>query len=302
MVTKNGCYALSSRRNPLTQFKHNVLWNNLKMSKDGFNAGITDLGAFDEGFCAQLNSIDEKMVVCFDSMKWKNLFLQIAEKYSKEFSFQESKQLDFQAQLSDKDSLLLEDYRTRGPLGQKILHQLDPDAGPTSKNSYWRLLQNWSTCSQSCGGGTQTRQLICIRGLDNKPCTGEPIQTRGCNEQACLPLKPTETKTTINPLTIKTFRVSKRPQREEICVIKEGDMEMIRDDLPGFKRPPRTPVRVVLNNSTLTIFQTDNYADIIFSTSLVELNAIKYNSDVNCLTVANSRSSEQKTICAFANA
>ena len=162
MVTKNGCYALSSRRNPLTQFKHNVLWNNLKMSKDGFNAGITDLGAFDEGFCAQLNSIDEKMVVCFDSMKWKNLFLQVAEKYSKEFSFQESKQLDFQAQLSDKDSLLLEDYRTRGPLGQKILHQLDPDAGPTSKNSYWRLLQNWSTCSQSCGGGTQTRQLYPI--------------------------------------------------------------------------------------------------------------------------------------------
>ena len=51
-------------------------------------------------------------------------------------------------------------------------------------------------------------------------------------------------------------------------------MEMVRDDLPGFKRPPRTPVRVVLNNSTLTIFQTDNYADIIFSTSLSELNAI----------------------------
>ena len=52
-------------------------------------------------------------------------------------------------------------------------------------------------------------------------------------------------------------------------------MEMVRDDLPGFKRPPRTPVRVVLNNSTLTIFQTDNYADIIFSTSLVELNAME---------------------------
>jgi len=69
-------------------------------------------------------------------------------------------------------------------------------------------------------------------------------------------------------------------------------MEMVRDDLPGFKRPPRTPVRVVLNNSTLTIFQTDNYADIIFSTSLVELNAMEFKDDVNCLTVANSRSSE----------
>jgi len=45
------------------------------MSKDGFNAGLTDLGAFDEGYCAQLNAIDEKMVVCFDSLKYKNLFL-----------------------------------------------------------------------------------------------------------------------------------------------------------------------------------------------------------------------------------
>lgn len=58
-------------------------------------------------------------------------------------------------------------------------------------------------------------------------------------------------------------------------MIKEGDMEMVRDDLPGFKRPPRTPVRVVLNNSTFTVFQTDNYADILFSTSLAELQVNK---------------------------
>jgi len=68
-------------------------------------------------------------------------------------------------------------------------------------------------------------------------------------------------------------------------------MELVRDDMPGFKRPPRTPCRVVLNNSTLTIFQTDNYADIIFSTSLVEMNIMQYTEDVNCLTIANSRSS-----------
>jgi len=48
-------------------------------------------------------------------------------------------------------------------------------------------------------------------------------------------------------------------------------MELVRDDLPGFKRPPRTPVRVVLNNSTFSIFSTDNYADIVFSVSLVDL-------------------------------
>jgi len=72
-------------------------------------------------------------------------------------------------------------------------------------------------------------------------------------------------------MMVKTFRVSQRPQREEPCVIKEADMELVRDDLPGFKKPPRTPVRVVLNNSTLSIFQTDNFADIMFSVTLREL-------------------------------
>jgi len=55
-----------------------------------------------------------------------------------------------------------------------------------------------------------------------------------------------------------------------VCVIKEGDLELVRDDLPGFARPPRTPVRVVLNNSTFSIFSTDNYGDIVFSSGLSE--------------------------------
>ena len=49
------------------------------MSKPGINGGITDLGAFEEGFCAQLNAIGSKMVVCFDSEKKKNKFLMVAE-------------------------------------------------------------------------------------------------------------------------------------------------------------------------------------------------------------------------------
>lgn len=78
-------------------------------------------------------------------------------------------------------------------------------------------------------------------------------------------------------------------------------MELVRDDLPGFARPPRTPVRVVLNNSTISIFSTDNYADVLFSVSLVDLQENAYEKDVNCMQVANSRTSVTKTICAFAN-
>ena len=48
-------------------------------------------------------------------------------------------------------------------------------------------------------------------------------------------------------------------------------MELVRDDLKGFVKPPRTPARVVLNNSTLSVFLTDNFGDIQFSVTLKEL-------------------------------
>ena len=101
-------------------------------------------------------------------------------------------------------------------------------------------------------------------------------------------------------MLVKTIRVSQRPQREEPCVIKEGDLELIRDDLPGFKKPPRTPVRVILNNSTLSLFQTDNFADIMFSVTLKELQLMKQDDDVNCIRVFNKRNNQSKGICAMA--
>lgn len=50
------------------------------------------------------------------------------------------------------------------------------------------------------------------------------------------------------------MRVGVRPQRFETCIIKEGDLEIVRDDLGNFEHPPRVPCRAVLNNMTFTIF------------------------------------------------
>jgi len=118
--------------------------------------------------------------------------------------------------------------------------------------------------------------------------------------QPCEPLKPTDDSTEMLPLIVKSMRVTTRPQREEPCIIKEGDMEIIRDDLKGFKIPPRTPCRVILNNQTLSIFQTDNFEDIMFSVTLKEMSLQKQPNDVNCLRVTNERSKESKGICALA--
>jgi len=63
------------------------------------------------------------------------------------------------------------------------------------------------------------------------PCVGEPILTRECNIQAC-PEDNSESSSEIDlPLKLKIMRISLRPQRYETCIIKEGDMEILRDDL-----------------------------------------------------------------------
>jgi len=64
IMTKNGVYLLSSRRDPITKFKHFSSFKNLMVPKEG--AGVTkDLGQFDEGYCSQLNSIGETLIICF---------------------------------------------------------------------------------------------------------------------------------------------------------------------------------------------------------------------------------------------
>jgi len=88
--------------------------------------------------------------------------------------------------------------------------------------------------------------------------------TRQCNTQAC-PFDGSgngsgaagdrvEEEEEAADLKIKIMRVSHRPQRYETCVIKEGDLDVVRDDLTQFQRPPRVPTRVVLNNMTFTVF------------------------------------------------
>ena len=59
-----------------------------------------------------------------------------------------------------------------------------------------------------------------------------------------------------------------RPMREERCVVKEGDLDLVRDELLDFTIKPRLPARVVLNNQTLTIFETSNIKYVVLSIRL----------------------------------
>ena len=53
--------------------------------------------------------------------------------------------------------------------------------------SLWTTWNAWSLCSESCGGGIQTRTRICEDDSNCvvDSCTGSSSQTRECNEVAC---------------------------------------------------------------------------------------------------------------------
>jgi len=53
------------------------------------------------------------------------------------------------------------------------------------------------------------------------------------------------------------MRISNRMKRYERCIIKEGDLDLMREDLKIGGRVPRVPSRVVMNNRTLTVFEND---------------------------------------------
>lgn len=60
---------------------------------------------------------------------------------------------------------------------------------------------------------------------------------------------------------------------------------MERNDLKGFIIPPRTAVRVVLNGSTMSVFQSDNFGDINFSLTLQDLEVKNIENKNNCIKV-----------------
>lgn len=68
--------------------------------------------------------------------------------------------------------------------------------------------------------------------------------------------------------------------------------------MKGFKRPPRTPARAIINNSTISIFLTDNFGDIKYSVNLKELKWDVDASDKNCIILVNKRNKETAKFCA----
>ena len=59
-------------------------------------------------------------------------------------------------------------------------------------NGGWGEWGSFSTCSQSCGGGIETRQRVCDSPSPSnggESCPGDMEETRACNIGICVPGK-----------------------------------------------------------------------------------------------------------------
>jgi len=127
-----------------------------------------------------------------------------------------------------------------------------------TENSDWKVLQDWGPCSLTCGGGTMTMQRQC-QPLPGKPCaSGTQTLSKPCNTQKC-PTSVELSESKENRMIMKTIKFSNKPWRYERCIVLEEDFDLVMDNLKQFVNKPRIPHRIVVNNSTLTIFQNFDY-------------------------------------------
>jgi hypothetical protein len=136
----------------------------------------------------------------------------------------------------------------------------------SAKNITWVAIAPWTECTKSCGGGKSYLERICILPVNSKlKCEGERILTKECNMDPCEKtgayteelklLKKTNGTIKFKSPAIKYLPVSRRANRYERCFIKEGDLSIYISS--GEMKGTKIPMRVILNNRTITAYSND---------------------------------------------
>ena len=291
--------------------------------------GLTDFGNYDEGFCLKI-SIKEAgktiYVLCFDTASekmdvYRTLRMIKIDEQHKNGIFD----------LSPKSA---QQKRKRETLSG-ILGKKDKDSR-SKKNEiptdgYWITLQDWSQCNLKCGGGTSTFHRMCVPPANGgKSCQGEPIFHKSCNTQRCpdrgdgdetgeggafgslkngMNSKNTEV---LKPI-VKIMAFTDAPQRYTKCKIKETDMmifykttdpALVNNPLLDGKTIAGTmgeiniPSRVIMNNTTLTIFSGDHFETMYQSYNLKRTKFYASKIKKNCFELREGNK-KSITLCPF---
>ncbi len=316
---------LSNRRNEHNTLAHTV--DNLNTdtikyvhSNNNANGAIKDLGEFAEGYCLSIATLmplnkkdklfnsrigdgnDQTWVFCTDDEEQKDKLM----------SYLVSMKMARQKKLKD----ILVEKKLHNESKYKYAAQLlkpkpfQPKVrrgGPSHKDGYMILLQDWSPCSKKCGGGTSTQQWLCVPPKQGgRPCPGETIVHRECNKKLCpgvfkglgLP-KNDKTHITLNPI-YTALPFSTRPQNYIKCEIKENDVLYETKDFdPQHKIKVKVPAWLVMNTQTISVFRDDSYATALFNFKLKDTSFTLSKKDYCCFYLTNQN--RQEKLCAFGN-
>lgn len=186
-------------------------------------------------------------------------------------------------------------------------------------DGYWIVLQNWSQCTLKCGGGKTYLHRMCVPPKNGgKPCIGEAIVTRECNVKPCPKVKESKElfrnrTTTLKPI-IKIMPFSTRPQRYSKCIIKESDFLYSKnlangvkdqltthmgEDKPDSMDSVKIPVRIVMNNRTITLFAGEDYDTHVETFILKKSKFLRDANNADCFLLQEEIGNKQAQLCAF---
>jgi len=291
--------------------------------------GITNFGDFSEGSCTKIITRDSGKIVwiiCFEKVSVKSNFIELL----RTLKIDEQHDDGIIALKHGNNN-----GRNKNTL-QNILNPngIDPVTGQTKLNNdngnlgvsfnstqkltdgYWIVLQDWTQCSLKCGGGTSTLQRMCVPPKHGgAECIGQSIITRPCNMQPCPEVFKTAQKkmnnTKYNKPILKIMPLSDKPQRYVKCKIKEGDLMLFQNVTdPIFSRNPlftkqqlegqnsiSLPMRVIMNNSTFTLYSGDNTESLYYSFNMA-ISQFYRSSRPGCFEIFESKK-KYATLCPF---
>jgi hypothetical protein len=265
--------------------------------------GVKDLGFISEkvGYCSEIsidvpknvenikNKIKEVWIFCQDTEKDNSRFLSMLIK------------LKLILQRKEFGGVVSQDSLKETEKNKNIANFLNAQKNEVKErdtsvkspiDGYWTLLQDWTECTLKCGGGKKYQQWQCIPPKEGgKPCQGEAIKTKPCNTQPCpnastvLQLITKTTAKVARPI-IKTGPFSGRLNRYAKCEIKESDAFLTTVDVET-KIQSKIPIRLVMNNSTITLYADDSYENLIHSFILEKTNFIR-DKEICCFTLKDN--------------
>ena len=212
--------------------------------------------------CLKMKVEVKSYIFCFNTLGLNDIFINIVlnlkENQTKNFDQLINKTV------SNDESEILTESNIR--LNKKNINIGD---------GYWQLLKDWSSCSLKCGGGIKLQQWMCIppKKENGKKCTGDSILKIKCNNQPCQNIKFTEINSQdnenkiikIQPFLTRSQRYEKYHLLEKDVLLKENNVSKI-------------PVRLVINQNSLTIYKNEKNESALFALSL---NQIQVQDDPN---------------------